>query len=269
MSETQYNVEPAVGLIYASHGGRDMLADLYRPVMPGPAPLLVTLPGGGWRACDRGHHRKWGVYLASRGIAVLTLDYHTATADQKAFPEALEDVLAGLRFARERAPQMAIDPERIALLGTSAGGHLASLAALTGDIELKALISIYGVYDLFSCWQEVLTQNQRFQGNNVRNFLGVDPFEDQQVYSDASPIRAIRYEKNPLPVFLSWGTHDDAVNPQQSETFLTALTQAGFKVRTHRFVGASHWWFNQDPDDATSYAGQLAPRLLEFLNSHL
>lgn len=269
MLKSQYDVEVVDDLIYAHHGDRELNAAFYRPAGAAETPLLVTLPGGGWRICDRAHHRSWGHYLASRGIAVLTLEYRTATFEQKAFPEALDDVRAGLRFVRERAEQMRIDVDRVALLGTSAGGHLASLAALTGDVKLKALVSVYGVYDLFTCWQDVLKANPRHRDNNVRNFLGVDPFEDHQAYFDASPLRAVRYHKNRLPVLLSWGTSDDAVSPQQSESFLTALTQAGFTVRTHRIVGASHWWFSQDPDDSTSYAANLAPRLLEFLSANL
>lgn len=269
MLKPEYDVEVIDSLIYAHHGGRDLKAAFYRPPKADLAPLLITLPGGGWRICDRGHHQKWGHYLASRGIAVLTLEYRTATFEQKAFPEALDDVLAGIRFAQDRAEELRVDIRRVALLGTSAGGHLASLAALTSNIELKALVSVYGVYDLFTCWQDVLKSNPRHQDNNVRNFLGADPYEDHQVYFDASSLRAVRYQKNRLPVLLSWGTHDDAVSPQQSEGFLTALTQAGFTVRTHRIVGASHWWFSQDPDDSSSYAGQLAPRLLEFLSTNL
>lgn len=269
MQEHSQEVEVAADIVYAQHDSRDMKADFYRPAGTDAAPLLITLPGGGWRMCDRSNHEKWGHYLASRGIAVLTLEYRVANFEQKAFPAALDDVLAGLRFAHERAGDLGIDPRRIAILGTSAGAHLGSLAALTTDMEIKALIAVYGVYDLFLCWQDVVRLNPRQKGNNVRNFVGADPFEDQRAYFDASPLRAVTYEKNRMPVLLSWGTHDDAVSPEQSELFLTALTQAGFSVRTHRVVGASHWWFTQDPAEGSSFSAQLAPRLLEFLDANL
>ena len=73
----------------------------------------------------------WGPYLAARGIAVFAICYRLATK-AKTFPEAVQDVLAGVQFLRGKAGAFGIDPARIGLLGASAGAHLAALAALSG-----------------------------------------------------------------------------------------------------------------------------------------
>jgi acetyl esterase/lipase len=61
----------------------------------------------------------------ARGIALFAISYRLANPDQKTFPQAVHDVLAGVQFVRGKAGEFGIDPERIGLLGASAGGHLA------------------------------------------------------------------------------------------------------------------------------------------------
>jgi len=80
----------------------------------------------------------------------------------------------------------------------------------------------------------------------------------------------VTYARNRLPVLVSWGTNDEFVNPaEQSEQFVRVLQQARFNVRTHRAVGASHFWFAQSPEAAGTDSAHLAPRLLMFLQSTL
>jgi acetyl esterase/lipase len=225
------------------------------------------VPGGGWRICVRATLREWGFYLASRGYGLFVIDYRLATHSRKAFPEAVEDVLAAVGFVRRSERELSIDPRRIGLLGASAGAHLAALAALSGDV--KALVAVCGVYDLFRHWQDDLGRNPEPQWNNARNLIGKDPFEDPGAYFEASPLRQITYEKNQLPVLVSWSTSDDIVDPAQSECFVRALQQARFPVRTHRAVAASHFWFSESLEDASSTTASFAPRLMQFLNMAL
>ena len=177
-----------------------------------------------------------------------------------------------------------IDPTRVGILGSSAGAHLAALVALgrksskfvsgaaapkaSSFPDLKALVAIYGIYDLMTHWQDDLSSNPDPKSNVTRNFLGADPFEEPQLYFDASPLRYVTYERNKLSVFLAWGTNDDAVNPRQSEMFLKALQQARFNVRAHRVIGATHWWFNEPPQRGIESA-EFAPRLFNFLAANL
>jgi acetyl esterase/lipase len=249
--------------------GDGLTGDLHLPEGPGPHPILIGVPGGAWK---RGHRRdlaRWGAWLARRGIGLFSIDYQRAT-NGKAFPQALHDVLAAQSFLHAKAAEFGLDESRIGILGASAGGHLAALAALTSEQPLRCLVGIYGVYDLFSHWQECLSDNPPAGGSPAEYFLGAAPFHDQALYFSASPLRQITYQRNKLPVFLSWGDGDEAVWPSQSEAFFRALRQAHYPV--HRWVipGAGHFWFSQeDPEQAGSFAAFLAPALLRFLKREL
>ena len=271
---------------YCNHDGVELKGDLYLPKGSGPFPVLVAAPGGAWRVCSRAGLRQWSLYLAARGYGVFAIDYRISTPTRKVFPEAVRDVIAAVRFIRGSADRYGVDPKRIALLGTSAGAHLAALAALAHDqadfggahkddafanvsAEVKTAVLVYGIYDVFKQWQDDLALNPGVEGSVTRNLIGKEPYEDPQLFFDASPVKYITYAKNRLPVFVSWGTADEFVNPAQSELFVRMLQQARFNVRTHRALGASHFWFAQSPEDAGTDSAHLAPRLLMFLKSSL
>jgi acetyl esterase/lipase len=169
------------------------------------------------------------------------------------------------------------------LLGASAGAHLAALVALAWDRaplfgaypadsyaalrpKFCSLIAAYGIYDLFAHWQDTRSNNAAAGEDITERFLGCSPFDDPQLYTFASPLRHISYRHNALKVFLTWGTHDTAVNPRQSEAFRLALEQARFFVRTCPVVGAGHFWFSEDPiDDPQGFTAAVGPRIVRFL----
>lgn len=278
--ESSSDVICTEGITYCNRGGTELHGDLYLPTSNGPFPVLIGVPGGGWRTCVRASLRDWGFYLASRGYGLFAIDYRLATSVRKAFPEAVQDVLAAIRFIRSSGARRSINPSRIGLLGASAGAHLAALAALGGDsaafgaddasgatpAHVKALITVCGVYDLFRHWQDDLGRTPEPQWNIARNFIGEDPYENQRAYFDASPLRHLSYRKNQIPVLVSWSTTDDVVDPAQSESFVRALQQSRFSVRTHRVLGASHFWFGEPLQDASTAAASFAPRLMQFLD---
>src|ERR1700731_1396612 len=121
---------------YASHDGVALMADLYAPTGAGPFPALVAVHGGGWQGGARSTFQYWGPYLAERGYVLFAITYRLAKKGQKMFPQAVNDVLAAVQFVRGSAGQIKVDPERIGLFGASAGGHLASLAALGGGSDI-------------------------------------------------------------------------------------------------------------------------------------
>lgn len=282
--ESSRDVVCRQGVTYRDRGGTQLQGDLYLPKGEGPFPVLIGVPGGGWRICVRAALRHWGFYLAARGYGLFAIDYRLATNARKAFPEAVQDVLAAVRFIRSSASELSIDASRIGLLGASAGAHLASLAALGCDApvfaeerddalaatpaHVKTLVAVCGVYDLFRHWQDDLGRNPDPQWNNARNLIGADPYENQQTFFDASPLRHLSY-RSPLPVLVSWSTSDDVVDPAQSEAFVRALQQARFNVRTHKALAASHFWFGEPLQDTTTVAASFAPRLVEFLDMSL
>jgi acetyl esterase/lipase len=283
---TDDNVTIHNGVAYANHDGIELAGDLYLPknAQSGAksAPALVAVHGGGWVAGVRSAFQYWGPYLAARGIAVFAISYRLA-AKTKTFPEAVQDVLAGVQFLRGKAGAFGIDPARIGLLGASAGAHLAALAALGGrkfagaypqdpfaavDTGVKALVGVYGIYDALAMWTNYQVQGGR--DNNFQKFIGVPPMENRQVYFDASPISYATFANNAIGVLLVTGTEDDLVDRRaHTDPFQLALKQAGFFVRPCIVPGAPHYWMNDPIDEPGSLTGFVAPRLLRFLAEKL
>jgi acetyl esterase/lipase len=276
---------------YANHDGVELDGDLYLPkearYLPKDAkaaPALVAVHGGGWVAGARSAFQYWGPYLGARGIAVFAISYRLATKS-KTFPQAVQDVLAGVQFVRGKANAYGIDPARIGLLGASAGAHLAALAALAGkkftggypqdpfaavSTAVKTLVGVYGVYDLAAMWTSLQVQDGRNSDNKVEKLMGAPPMADRQLYFDASPISYATYDNNGIGVLLATGTNDDLVDPKsQTEPFQLALKQAGFFVRPCIVPGAPHYWMNDPIDEPGSLSGFLAPRLMRFLAEKL
>jgi acetyl esterase/lipase len=175
------------GIAYANHDGVELAGDLYLPKAADTdtkaTPALVAVHGGGWVTGVRAAFQYWGPYLATRGIAIFAISYRLTTKS-KTFPEAVQDVLAGVQFVRGKAAAFGIDPTRIGLIGASAGAHLAALAALSGrkfvgayphdpfaaaDTSVKALIGIYGVYDLYAMWSSLQVQDGRNSTTKSKN----------------------------------------------------------------------------------------------------
>src|SRR5262245_7610097 len=283
MAELQ-QTEPRPGVVYATHDGVSLAGDLYLPAGAGPFPALVAVHGGGWQAGVRSAFQYWGPWLAARGYVLFAISYRLAKKGQKTFPQAVHDVLAGVQFVRGNAGQFKVDPERIGLFGASAGAHLASLAALGGastfkgaypqdahasvGTKVKALVGVYGVYDVAEMWQRYQLQSPR--ENNIENFMGAAPMDDPRLYFEASSINYATFANNQIGVFLVVGTEDDLVDRRaQTDVFLMKLKQANFFVRTCIVQGAPHYWLNDPIDEAESYSGFMAPRLVRFLKERL
>jgi acetyl esterase/lipase len=117
-------------LTYAARGGADLLLDLYLPAAPirRPVPVIVFLHGGGWSGGTRATGPDFRRYLAQDGFAMGSIEYRlTPTVT---FPANVEDVRTAVRWLKANAGAQGLDPDRICLWGTSAGGHLAAVAAL-------------------------------------------------------------------------------------------------------------------------------------------
>jgi len=117
-------------LTYASRDGADLLLDLYLPPTPirRPIPVIVFLHGGGWSGGTRTTGPDFKRYFAQDGFAMASIEYRLTPSIT--FPANVEDVRTALRWLKANAAAHALDPDRICLWGTSAGGHLAAVAAL-------------------------------------------------------------------------------------------------------------------------------------------
>jgi acetyl esterase/lipase len=250
--------------------------------------LVIAAHGGGWQAGSPVTYRHWGPFFAKHGYALFAISYRLSKPGAKTFPGAVYDVKAAVQFVRANAARFGIDPDRIGLMGDSAGAHLAALVALAGDEPLfsteyrsdphvataanvKSVIGFYGVYDMQAQWLH--DQITRPRDQITEKFLGASPMQNRRIYFDASPTSYATVEKNEKTrtrFLLIHGTNDDIVDPQtQSQVFLTALKQAGFFARSIVVPGSGHFWASEPVEEPGSYGAQAAPQMLRFLRAAL
>ena len=126
------NHELETDVVYAEVAGEPLRYDHCRVVgANGATPAVVFVHGGGWTGGDPSQAGGNALHFARRGIATVSISYRLAPAHR--FPAALDDVRRGLRYVRANADRLGIDPERLVLLGLSAGAHLAMLAHLARE----------------------------------------------------------------------------------------------------------------------------------------
>jgi acetyl esterase/lipase len=278
-------VEIRRDLKYATHDGSALAGDYYVPKAPGKYPVVVAVHGGSWQAGTRTGYRSWGSYLAEHGIALYAIDYRLSKPDHPSYPQAVQDVRAAIQFVKYQAAELKADPERVGLIGDSAGAHLAALVGIAGDAvpatwaspsdpyatlstRVKTVVAFYGIYDMAQQWTH--DQIARPRDQIVEKFLGQAPMDDRRIYFDASPISYATRGNNKTSFFLTWGTADDIADPAtQSEAFLLALKQAEFFVRSAPVVGAPHFWMADPFDDPRGHVGFVAPQILRFLAGRL
>jgi acetyl esterase/lipase len=271
-------VEP--DLEYAVRDGVSLAGTLYRPAELKSVPVVVAVHGGAWKSGSKTRYEHWGRWLSARGLAVFAIDYRLALTPETRFPACLVDVMAAVRFIHESAQRYDIDQNRIALMGDSAGAHLVSLAALTNDTShvlehanpfqppIRAVVSVYGVYDLFAQWEH--DQIARPRDQITEGLIGVSPLDDKFAFFRASPV-AYTSTRAPRTAFMiAWGTDDDTVDwASQSARFVKELKQSGQFVRPVPVVGAPHFWINQPIDEPDSFTGYLAPKVFRFFSDKL
>ena len=242
-------------LIYGHVDGRDLALDLYLPQRPlRPVPILVYIHGGGWIELDK----SWCPYptrLLEQEYAVASVDYRLLDQGGQ-FPANLHDCKAAVRWMRAHAEEYGLDGTHIAAWGDSAGGHLAALIGLTGDVpelegevgtpgvssRVQAVCTYFGVFDL------VAMLEGSPHADLIAGLIGANPpAAHVDKLQAASPIT---YVSSDAPPFLILhGDADTSVPLSQSVALYEALWKAGADVRLHVVHGGEHLSFYRSPAD--------------------
>lgn len=223
--------------VYARPGGQELEIDLYLPASPPPHPIVVVLHGGSWRGGDKREPAALNRYLAAHGYLVAAPDYRLAPRWR--FPAAADDVAAALAWLKAQAFALGADPERIVLLGRSAGGQLALLAAVTArDPAVRGAVALYAPTDLNYAWENPANPLVLDTRGVLRDFLGGSPEEAPQAYAEASPLE--RAGPGSPPILLIHGGRDEMVFPAHAERMQAKLRWAGVRHLSVILPWATH-----------------------------
>ncbi len=227
---------------FASPAGEPLFLDLYQPLAPGKYPAVVTVYGGSWRQGSPAESAQMSQYLAARGYVVVAIDYRHAP--QYHFPAQLEDVQRALAFVGDRADEYEIERDRIALLGWSAGAHLAMLVGLQAEpsIKIKSIVDYYGPIDLAAGYAEPPVPDPINSRQVLLSLMGGPPSELENAYAAASPITYVKSaEAGGLPpVLLIYGGRDHLVEARFGKRMYNALIESGNKAVWVKIPWAEH-----------------------------
>jgi acetyl esterase/lipase len=199
----------------------------YRPRAPdggGARPILIAIHGGSWQHGGARENADFTSRFANAGWAVFSLEYRLAP--QFVHPAQIEDVRTSIGWIYDHARELGADPERIALAGRSAGGHLAMLAAYSNDaVPIRAVVNYYGPADLAEIWRERLLPDPLNRNEKVEVLLGGPPDQRPDTYRDASPSSYLR--PGLPPTLHVHGAHDHIVGVALARQFHERLLASG------------------------------------------
>lgn len=203
--------------------------DVIAPETPGPHPVLVFIHGGGWHSGAPGEYAFIGRHFARAGYLVVLPGYRLGEAGR--YPHMLEDSAAALAWVQDNAARLSGDPDRVFVMGHSAGAYNAVMLALDGQwLEragvtpgfIKGVIGLSGPYDFYP-----------FTSDSARNAFAhvADPRVTQ-------PINHVRAPAPPM--LLLTGDADDTVKMRNSKVLAQALTKAGQPTSPVILSGVDH-----------------------------
>ena len=247
------------------------LLDIYVPAgAKGKVPLVVFIHGGGWigndKYADMGYMPNTIAAILNSGMAVASIDYRFAT--QAVFPAILQDCNKAVSFLYDNAGKYSLDKNNIALMGFSAGGHLASLMGTSQNnkvnsfyfsgtyrlFQYKAVVDFYGPTDL------VLLPGNEDEKSPEAILIGAAPLLRPDLAKAASPITYI--DKNDPPFLIYHGEKDNIVSNKQSKLFSAWLTYYGVKNELTIVKDAPHFGTMYDVEE-------IRNKVIAFLIQHL
>jgi len=219
-------IEEIKNIEYKNVDVKSLQLDIYKPRnLQEPAPLLIFIHGGSWKGGKRSDYLVYLVDFAERGYVTATVSYRLL-ADGP-YPACAEDIRDAVKWFFSNSEKYGYDPGRIALIGGSAGGHLAMLGGYgwrkTNEVsdrlnhKIKAVVDIYGPADL--------TTEYARNHPLVTALIGRSYEESPVLYSEASPITYL--DKDDPPTLILHGTSDRLVPVSQSDNLKSTLDSLG------------------------------------------
>jgi acetyl esterase/lipase len=224
--------------------------DIYLPAnTQGKIPLVVLIHGGGWLVNDKyadiGYMGNTVSALINNGMAVASIDYRFASQAQ--FPALIQDCNQALSFLVRNADKYHLDVNRVALMGFSAGGHLASLQGLANNNQIPAFFmngksqkfNIKAVVDYYGPSELTAMPSSEDPKAPEAILLGATPIARPDLAKVASPVTYV--DKNDPPFLIFHGEKDDMVPNRQSKLLSGWLSAVGVKNELTVVPNAPHF----------------------------
>lgn len=253
-------------VVYATIEGDSLLLDIYLPVGVAAPPLVVWIHGGAWRS---GTKASVPTVFVENGFATASIEYRLST--EARFPAQAHDIKAAIRFLRAEQAAYGFRADRIAIAGSSAGGHLAALIGLSnGDPKLEgtvgdhrsessdvqAVVSYYGASNLMTILNQSTPHGLDVRRPALQLLLGGLPDAMPEVAQLASPIFYV--DRTDPPLLLLHGDQDPQMPINQAHELEGAYRKFGLDVQFHVVHGASH-------GGEVFYSSEHLDRVLSFL----
>ena len=256
-------------LPYVTNGHQRQKLDLYLPKSEEKLPLIIRIHGGAWLAGSK--EQEGPGDFVRNGYAVASINYRLS--QHAIFPAQIKDCKSAVRYLRANAQKYNLDPNRFAVWGPSAGGHLAALLGTTGDVNefdvgenLTVSSRVQAVVDYFGPTDFLQMEAHRLPEGMVHNIpdspesklIGGLIVDNPDKAAKANPITYIT--KDDPPFLIIHGDKDPLVPHHQSEILEAALKKAGVPVTFYTVKDGAHGGF-RDPN---------VPKLTkEFFEKHL
>ncbi|MHC2067743.1 alpha/beta hydrolase fold domain-containing protein [Bremerella sp. T1] len=256
-------------LEFANVDGQSLKLDLYLPEASS-APLLVWIHGGGWHAGSKDNCPvNW---LTEHGFAVASISYRLT--DKATFPAQIHDCKAAVRWLRAHADEYGYSTKKIAVGGSSAGGHLAALMGTSGDVEalegtvggnvdqssrVDCVVDFYGATD-FILRSKTQPHRANKPGSVVYKLLGGGADQKTDLARQASA--AFHVTEDDPPFLVIHGDKDNTVLLDQSKRIQSGYQEAGLPLELIVIEGGKH-------GGPEFYAGERRKKVVAFLDKHL
>jgi acetyl esterase/lipase len=255
---------------YGTAGDLPLKLDVIRPEKQSDKlrPAIVWIHGGGWQGGNKssgaGRLRE---LVASGDYVGFSVGYRLT--DVASWPAQIHDCKAAIRWIRASAKTYGVDPQRIGVWGSSAGGHLVSMLGTSGDVKsldgengsadassrVACVVDFCGPSDFIAFGEK--SAGMRAATSPVGKLLGGELSEKQDVAKEASPITYVSKDDPPFIIF--HGTEDRTVPLDQADRFHAALAKAGVNSTLVHIEGGGH-----------GFGGpEVNARVKAFLEKHL
>lgn len=247
------------------------LLDIYLPAnVKGKLPLVILIHGGGWLSNDKyadiGYMKKTVAEIVSSGFALASIDYRLST--QAVFPAQMQDCNRAISFLYDNAVKYGLDKKRFAVMGFSAGGHLASLVGLSKNNNIKPFyfpgtsksFGFKAVVDFYGPAELILFPGSNDEKSPEALLIGAAPLKRPDLAKTASPVNYV--DKNDPPFLIIHGEKDELVSPNQSRLLSAWLNVAGVPNELVIVKDAPHFGVMFDSDEVRN-------KVMNFLRKHL